>query len=740
MSHSGEGGGSGQAEQGESRRELLARAALALGAGIVVMAALFASVTAVERQLTTASREADLDQLADSRTRIEAQLNQASNVSSGIAVLIEVNRGLDEARIIQVASRLLERTAVIRSIAIAPDNVIRLSIPLEGNEAAIGLDLSSHPVQSSSLRTAMQTGKPVLGGPYQLVQGGYAVIHRVPVFFDRDGDLKEDYWGVISTPIVVGKLFDLAGVTEAIAAGRLAVRGYDGSGSLGEAFLGPNALFREGGALTTPVIALDGRWQLAMRPAGLSTTTRLLVELAKAVAVLVGLLVAWLTLRWQSQQVRLVRSERLLRDVTSNVSDVVFRTDKRGRLIFLSPAYDRLTGCDGASKLGDSWLTLFAGAESQARVRQALEWNDHSARTNVGGRMVVSTRLSRCQGGGLPVELRAERVVSQRLEPGGLVGALTDLTEHQALEQLEGLATAVFEGAGDAIVILDPARRVLAVNPAFERMVGTPSSELVGERLTSPEMLDRGRDHLASCARNLRLRGRWSEEVKCRLPDGKTRVLGWSVDRVLDDRGHTHRYVCVINDVTARYRHMEAMHQRALHDGLTKVLNRTGLEERFAQARAHAIRERRPIVLAFVDLNGFKPINDTLGHHVGDAVLRETAKRLGEVGRREDIVARLGGDEFVVAFYGVRSGADMERLGESLRAQITRPILVSGTATPVRVNASIGFARFPEDADTLAGLMRRADAAMYQAKEATRDSGATMVFHAGSGPLSGSIV
>lgn len=715
-----------------SRWAGLANSVLPLFAGLVVMSALLASIGAVEGQLTTAARQADLDQLAEFRTRIEAQLNQASNVSSGMGALIEVNRGLDEARITEVASRLLERTPVIRSIAIAPDNVISLSVPLAGNEAAIGLDLSRHPLQSTSLEVAMRTGKPVLGGPYDLVQGGYAVIHRVPVFFDRDSDGQDDYWGVISTPIEIKRLFAAAGAREAVSAGRLAVRGHDGEGARGEAFLGRDALFRAPDTLTTPVIALDGRWQLAMEPSGLPAPLYWLMQLAKVGAVLIGLLVAWFAVRWQNQQSKLVRSERLLRDVTSNVSDVVFRTDKQGRLIFLSPAYDRITGCDGATMLGQPWLTLFSGAESQARVRQALDWKEHSAHGMQHGRVVVTARLARCEGGGLPVELRAERVVSQRLESGGLVGALTDLSEHQALEQLEGLASAVFEGAGDAIAILDPRRQVLAVNPAFERMVGIPASELIGHRLQTPEVLDRSHARLESCVRNLRLRGRWSEELECRLPDGRKRVLGWSVDLIRDERRRISRYVCVINDVTVRHRRMEAMHQRALHDALTQVLNRMGLEERFEQARQHAIREGRSIALAFVDLNGFKPINDTLGHHVGDEVLREVARRLGQVGRREDIVARLGGDEFVVVFYGVRSDEDMTRLGESLRDCLAAPMHLAGVASPLHVYASVGFARFPEDADSLAGLMRRADSAMYRAKEAARDSDTTMVFRTGS--------
>ena len=703
-------------------------AMLPLLAGVLVAAGLLVSIGAVERQLITASMHGDLNELAEIRTRIESQLNQASNVSDGIAALIEVNHGLDVQRVTDVAERMLGRTSVIRSIAVAPDNVIRLSIPLAGNEAAIGLDLNAHPVQSESVRQAMETGEPVLGGPYGLVQGGYAVIHRVPIFFDADGDGEQEYWGLVSTPIEVMSLMERAGVEALLADERLAVRGFEGRGEQGEAFLGPSSLFAKTNALTTPVIALDGRWQLAMSPRPMAETTQWLLRLAKLLAILLGLAVTWLALRWQHQQRQLVRSERLLRDVTSNVSDVVFRTDAQGRLIFLSPAYDRLTGCDGASRLGQPWFSLFADEGNQARVREAMDWIERAGNRSGHNRAVVTSRLAGGRGEDVPVELRVERVASPHQSPAGLVGALTDLSERQAFEQLEGLATAVFEGAGDAIAILDRHRRVLAVNPAFERLVGYPSAELVGRRLTVPEVLDRSRQRIESCVRSLRLRGRWSEELKSRLPDGRERVLGWSIDLIRDDQRRVSRYVCVINDVTVRHRRMEAMQHRALHDELTKVLNRSGLEERFEQARQHAIRQGEGIALAFVDLNGFKPINDTLGHHVGDEVLREVARRLEQAGRREDIVARLGGDEFVVVFYGVRHGEDMARLGEGLRERLTAPMNVPGVGGPIEIRASVGFARFPEQADSLAGLMRCADAAMYEAKQVSRRSEDTVVF------------
>ncbi|MFP4638915.1 MAG: diguanylate cyclase domain-containing protein, partial [Guyparkeria sp.] len=516
--------------------------------------------------------------------------------------------------------------------------------------------------------------------------------------------------GVVSTPIDVMRLFEAAGAAELLRNGRLAVRGFDGLGEQGAAFLGRPERFDSDSSLRTPVIALDGRWQLAMQP---SEPGRAAVWMSRATrfgSVLLGLLVIWLVLRWQTQQRRLVESERLLRDVNTHVNDVVFRADTQGRLLYLNPAYERLTGRRGRHLLGASWLNLFSESERR-RVRFAFKRS-----RDAGGRLVMTSRLARQNAASLPVEIRVDVVPTRSGADAGLVGTVSDQSERHAFEQLEELATAVFEGAGDAIVILDRHRRVLAANPAFERMVGMPGAELSGQRLRVPEVISPTRQWLAQVARHLKYRDRWQEEVASRLPGGKRRVLNWSLDAVRDERGRVSRYVAVITDVTRRHQRMEAMHHRAHHDPLTDLLNRAGLEERFEQARLHALREGDGIVLAFIDLNDFKPINDTHGHHVGDEVLREIASRLRAIGRREDIVARLGGDEFVVVFYDVRSSEAMSGLGATLRERIGAPILLRGMDQPLKVRASIGFARLSIDADTLDGLLRHADKAMYEVK------------------------
>lgn len=690
--------------------------AIPLVAGLLVMAILLSAVWVAERQATERRMHEDLDRLAQMRTSIESQLNQAANVSVGMAAMIEINQGLNKVAIRRMGERMLERTPVIRSFAIAPDNLIRMIIPLEDNRAAIGVDLSRHPVQKASLQRAVQTGEPVLGGPYELVQGGYAVIHRVPVFLDRNADGQRDYWGVVSTPIEVIDLFNEAGAGEPLESGDFAARGMDGLGADGAVFLGNPALFESPDTLKTPVIALDGRWQLAMSTSAASPVLVWSERLAKLLAVLSGLLVMWLAVRWQTQQRRLVESEHLLRDVTSNISDVVFCADKKDRLVYVNPAYERLLGRSPLGPLGGNWINLFPESE-RLRIREAF-----ASLTTDNARLVLKSRLVPRNGQDLPVELRVERLDAQNGDRAGLVGTLTDLSDRHALEQLEGLATAVFERTGDAIVILDRRRRVLAANPGFERLTGNPSSQVVGDRLSTPRMMNPSRSRLQNCLRDLRSRGLWQGELPCRLPDGRERMLNWSVEMLRDNLGHVNRYVAVITDVTIRHQELQAMYHRAHHDGLTGLLNRAGLEERFEQARRHALREGSHLALAFVDLNGFKPINDTLGHHVGDEVLREVARRLESVGRGEDVVARLGGDEFVVAFYGVHAADSIETLAANLRERIEAPMVIPGNVQVLRVQASLGFALFPDEAETLHGLMRRADRAMYEAKSHGRGS------------------
>ncbi|MGC9457647.1 MAG: diguanylate cyclase domain-containing protein [Halothiobacillaceae bacterium] len=675
----------------------LVAALLLTGLGVAI------GVVGRDHSLRAWERE-NTEQLARVRHALESQLNQAANASASLGTMIEANPTISPVILTAVAERLLDRIPVIRSFAIAPDNVIALSVPLTGNEAAIGLDLMQHPVQSSSVKEAIQTRRPVLGGPYHLVQGPFAVIHRVPVFIGT-GDQRR-YWGLVSTPIEVDQVIQQAGLSRLVEQGRLALRGTDGTGRYGAVFLGPEALFSSTSAMTADVRMLDGDWFIAFEPEPASSLVRNLPLVGLVLGLAVGLGAGVSIRRWQLQQQRLADSERTLREVTTHVRDIVFRTDATGRLVYLSPAYTRLTGLEASDALGGDWREMLDAADRLQIPRLPSDQSQEDAAEHPP-RLV---RLRSIVGESLPAELR----LGSGPEGEGIVGMLVDLSDRQAYARARELASSVFTATSDPMVYTDRNRMVLAVNPAFEQLVGLNAEALVGRRLRQPLPVSAPVRQLREAAHALRHDGSWSGELPFRLPSGERRMLAWTVNAIRDPGGMLSQFVAVIRDTTEQHERLERMRHLAMHDALTGLLNRTGLDERFTQARALTDRHGQGMALAFFDLDGFKPINDQYGHAAGDQVLVEIARRLREWLREADLIARLGGDEFLLVFTDFDDPAKLEGLGRKLLDVIDKPVEIEGRS--LQVSASIGFCRYPQDGQDFGILLRTADHAMYQAK------------------------
>ncbi len=314
---------------------------------------------------------------------------------------------------------------------------------------------------------------------------------------------------------------------------------------------------------------------------------------------------------------------------------------------------------------------------------------------------------------------------ARRLQFKGRDAVVTTFTPINVLKVMERrleLWAKVFEASSESIIIMDAEQKILSVNKAFCRSTSYDFYEVIGEHLS---LLMEGEQANAVSSRLGRLspeRDAWQGEVNFVKRSGETYPAWLMISAVREGSraGEVSQYIGISVDISDRKRTEARVQFLAHHDVLTELPNRALCEVRLQEGLAAAAHSNERLAVLFIDLDRFKTINDTLGHHIGDGVLRSVAQRLSKAVRSEDTVSRLGGDEYVIILRNVVSRHEVEQLVERRLIPLIRQTHhVEGHE--LHVSCSVGVALYPEDGDQSDLLMRRADAAMYVAKNAGRD-------------------
>ena len=399
------------------------------------------------------------------------------------------------------------------------------------------------------------------------------------------------------------------------------------------------------------------------------------------------------------------------RSILDAIPSPVYFKDREGRYGIYNRAWDDLFG-GGQDWLGKTVHDLFdpqIARDHQDRERPLLE---RPASTTY--EMLVPT------AGGEQRQMLHNKVsfVDQRGEVAGLIGVITDVTRYKeterALEASEARFRVLTESSLDLISVVDADGKILYQSPALRHLLGYEPSETVGKNVASLVHRD-DLEHARAAFRRVIEARQSIEPVEFRLRhrDGMWRTFESLGTNCLSSP-HINGVVFNSRDVTDRKVIQQRIQHLAYHDNLTGLPNRSLLQDRLAHSIARAERTSRKVAVLFIDLDNFKNINDTLGHDVGDELLRQVSRRLSDCVRLEDTIARQGGDEFIVLLDSLEDSRGASVVALKVLNSLRQPFNLGGGEQ--HVSGSVGIALYPEDGRDAQTLMKNADTAMFHGK------------------------
>lgn len=300
-----------------------------------------------------------------------------------------------------------------------------------------------------------------------------------------------------------------------------------------------------------------------------------------------------------------------------------------------------------------------------------------------------------------------------------VVVVVLDISYRGAAETAARQATLVFESTSEAIVVTDAQGRILNVNPAFSVITGYAKDEVLGRNMNTLSSGRQDQDFYRALWRALRIEGCWSGDLWNRRKNGEEYAEYLTINAVLNESGEVHCFIGVFSDVTKQKRSEAFIWRQAHYDSLTGLPNRQHFHVRLQEAIAQAKQHGTAAALVMLDLDFFKDVNDTLGHDMGDELLRQVSTRLSGSVREMDTVARLGGDEFTLIIVDISDRSAIDRIVRNLLHALSAPYAL-GEHT-AQISASLGVTLCPEDGLDPVELLKNADLAMYAAKESGRN-------------------
>jgi diguanylate cyclase (GGDEF)-like protein/PAS domain S-box-containing protein len=410
-----------------------------------------------------------------------------------------------------------------------------------------------------------------------------------------------------------------------------------------------------------------------------------------------------------------MRIEGLLAEQSAILDNVMFGVMflRRRRVVSVNRRCEELFGYTSGQLTGASMALLYLSQE------EFEESGSRQYATLAEGKYFTEERQYRRSDGSTVWCLASGYALDPQRPEEGSIWVFADVTERKLAEEKLRLSATVLEHIADGVMVIDAGGRIVAINPAFTQITGYIEIEAIGQ----DSMLTRSSRHDVSFYmemwEDLRENGFWRGEIWNMRKNGELYLEWLTLSAVRDNHGEITHYVAVFSDITKVKESQDKLDHMAHHDPLTALPNRLLFHDRLQHALQRAGRDKEQLAILFIDLDRFKNVNDTLGHHVGDELLKQVAIALSGQLREGDTLARLGGDEFIVLLENIDGQAGAGHVAGKLVSMFEQPFMVADYE--LFVTGSVGISVYPQDATDLNMLIRNADVAMYQAKARGRN-------------------
>jgi diguanylate cyclase (GGDEF)-like protein/PAS domain S-box-containing protein len=420
-----------------------------------------------------------------------------------------------------------------------------------------------------------------------------------------------------------------------------------------------------------------------------------------------GVIIAVLIRREQIKNDELQNERHNLSDFFENATDLIQSVDMHGNILYANRAWRETLGYTTA-ELNTLNIFNIIHPEDRQHCQAAFA-------TVLDGDILHNMQTSFVSKDGKRIYVIGS--VNCKFEAGkprSTRGIFHNITELRQAQEQQVLADKVFQTTREGIMVTDTSGIIVSVNHAFTRITGYEEKEALGQKASLLKSGQHAQEFYHIMWQSLKATGNWQGEIWNKRKNGEIYPEWLTINAITNERGEQVNYVSIFSDITHRKQTEERFQYLATHDLLTGLPNRILFLELLNSTIAAAERGQHHMAVLFIDLDGFKQVNDQHGHDIGDQLMQALGARFASITRRADTIARLGGDEFGAILAHIQHSADAHNVAQKILATICEPYILQSIT--IHITASIGISIYPQHGASADTLLTHADHAMYHAK------------------------